>query len=291
MSIGYHVSKTAGGKKRSMSEAITEAIEYLQNYDFKHLALQIFVTGPQSFKEILTPEDKDKCAKIIKETQVTAVVHGAYTDNPWNKSPGSVHNIKQELKIAFDIGATGVIVHLGAGASNDENLSYVLTQISKLDKIILNNVILWLEIHTAKASSFTYETPEKIKVLFDRIEKLNLDLKIGICIDTAHLYSCGVALNTYQKAKSWLEMLDKLIPDIPKMLHLNDSLSTLGSGKDIHAVLTEGNLWGSINAEESGINAVLAWAENNNIVVILERNFIDVGKDLNLIHSMGYFKK
>jgi endonuclease IV len=304
MPLGFHVSKTVSlqGKKhsRKMADALREGMQQLSIYGFQRPVAQIFVSGPQSFTETLSPADKDEVGHLVREQGLTLVIHGAYADHPWNRSPGSIHNIKQEMMIAAQIGATGVIIHLGAGAAQDENLAYCLDKIGDIDTATRADTILWLEIHTAKSSRFTYETPEKIIDLFRRVKVANVHgLKIGLCIDTAHLFSCGMSLMAHQAATEWLNgVAAGLAADnIPIMIHLNDSASTLGSGKDKHAALTLGNLWGSYNAvtgvlpiAESGLVAVLDWAERNDIVVILERDPELVIRDLALIRGCGYFQ-
>lgn len=305
MPLGFHVSKTVTlqGKKhsRKMADALTEDMQQLSVHGFQQPCAQIFVSGPQSFTETLTADDKDEVQRIVRETNMTLVIHGAYTDHPWNRSPGSIHNIKQELKIAAYLGATGVIVHLGAGAAVDENLAYCLDKIGDLPPDVRAAApILWLEIHTAKPSRFTYETPAKIIDLFRRVKAANIHgMKIGLCIDTAHLFSCGMSLMTYQDATDWFTEVGAGLREdnIPIMIHLNDSASTLASGKDKHAALTLGNLWGNYNRStgtelivESGLVGVLDWAEKNDIVVILERDPELVIHDLRLIRDCGYFQ-
>ncbi len=291
--IGHHVSKSAGGKKRLIAEALEEAAINLQSLGFKNIGAQIFVTGPQSFREIMTADDIIKTKKVVKDYNINLVIHGAYVDAPWRRSPGSVHNIKKELNIASEIGANGVIVHLGSGAADDDNLKYVLEQIAADNP----QPILWLEIHTAKPSKFTYETTDKIKKLFYRIGVLNVNVKVGLCIDTAHLYACGMALTDYDLTYKWLNQIRMDLPNIPIMMHLNDSGSTLASGKDQHAVLTAGNLWsmynintGHLPIEDSGLVAILNWAEDADINVILERDEAGTERDLILIHNLGYFQ-
>lgn len=295
MPIGFHVSKSAGGRKRLMATALEETVENLRSYGFKSICAQIFVSGPQSFREILTEEDKLACRRVIREHNLPVVIHGSYIDHPWNRLAASVHNIKQELRIAAAIGATGVIVHLGAGASSDENLAYVLETVTDLPEEVRENVTLWLEIHTAKSSTATYETTKKIKNLFERISKVNTrGMRIGLCIDTAHIFACGLALDSSVVMEKWLSEL----PKVPLMLHLNDSASTLGSGKDMHDALTIGNIWKNYNRdkgflpiEDSGLVSILNWAESNDIVTILERNEEDLVKDLTLIQQLGYFQE
>lgn len=297
MSLGFHVSKTRtiGGKKKTvkMSEALTTDLKLLQDFGIAKPAAQIFVSGPQNFNETIDDEDKAKVRQFVMRTGLQLVIHGSYVDHPWNRAPGSVHNIKQELRIASKIGANGVVVHLGKGAADDDNLKYVLEEISNIPDDIRESVILWLEIHTAKPSEFTYETPEKIQALFSRIQKINTNgLRIGLCIDTAHVFASGFALDTYEKTKKWLEGL----PDIPLMVHLNDSASKFASGVDRHQLLAKGELWkayhpekGHLPVEDSGLVAILEWAEAGDLTVILERDHDGLAHDLNLIRNLGYF--
>lgn len=292
MSLGIHVSKTRNSTTRKMSLAIREDMEFLHGFGVVKPCAQIFVTGPQNFKETLSDDEKIAVRRYINETNLPVVIHGAYVDHPWNRTHGSIHNIKQEMNICAAICAVGVIVHLGAGAASDDKLKYVLENISNLSDDVKSNVILWLEINAAKPSATTYETPEKICELFRRISAIDTKgLKIGLCIDTAHLFSCGVALNTRDAAQEWLDGLPK---NIPMMLHLNDSSAEFGSGVDRHETLCEGGIWKEYHpvnghAEDSGLVTILEWAESNNVMTILERNEEGVIKDLNLIRQLGFF--
>jgi endonuclease IV len=299
MPLGFHVSKskTVDGKKKSRSipAALREDIEWLRGFGITSPCAQIFVSGPQNFNETLTDEDKIATRRFVNETGTQIVIHGAYVDHPWNRAPGAVHNIKQEMRTAARIGATGVVVHLGAGATNDENLTYVFEEIAKLSDDVLEVTTLWLEIHTAKPGNNTFETPQKLNRLFDRIGRVETGkLRIGLCIDTAHLFSCGVALDTYEAATNWLAGLPR---DVPVMMHLNDSASSLGSGVDRHETLCEGKLWsqyhpetGRLPIENSGLVAILNWAETNDIMTILERDEEGTIHDLTLIQTLGYFQ-
>ncbi|SIP86119.1 AP endonuclease 2 [Pacmanvirus A23] len=299
MTIGVHVSKTVSmrdnkKKTRKMSEALQDDLGFIKDFNINSPCAQIFVTGPQNYHETMDEEEKNKVRKFIKETGTDVVIHGAYVDFPWKLSYGSIHNIKQEMKIAAHIGATGVVIHLGHGAFSDDVINNVLTQINKLPDNVLETTVLWLEINAAKSSETTYETPEKLLTLFNKVSTItkNMKLKVGLCIDTAHLYACGISLDTYNKAQQWIEAL----PDVPIMMHLNDSGSVLGSGKDLHAELAKGNIWkayhpetGHLPFEDSGLCFLLLWAEQNNIMTILERDSEGAIHDLMLITNMGYF--
>lgn len=298
MSFGLHSCKqiTTNNKMvtRTIPEAMISDIELIKSFGITSPSLQIFVCGPRNFNETLTSDDKIKCKNIIKTNDVRVVIHGTYLDNPWKGKPGTVHNIKQELRIAHEIGANGVVIHLDTASNDDDNFKRAIESITNLPDEITSTVTLWLEINAAKSSQTTYETPQKIRARFDCIINKTINthnMKIGLCVDTAHLFSCGLALDTYDKATTWLNQVsDSLGKNVPIMIHLNDSASSLGSGKDQHAALTKGNLWAGYGTilpiEDSGLMAIINWAVVNNTIVILERNYEDSVADLMLIHQL-----
>lgn len=293
MSIGIHVSKKFGNNKsKPLDQAVKLAIEYLQSYGFNKLSLQVFTSGPQSYVETMTQVDKTNLGKLISNGGHRLVIHGAYVDAPWNKPLPACTNIRTELKTAATVGATGVIVHLGAGAAIDANLEAALMEIAKVDLDTKSKTILWLEINAAKSSPGTYETPEKLRAVFKRAAKYAAGQPLGLCIDSAHLFSCGVSLAGRTTTEQWLAGL----PDVPIMLHLNDSASTLGSGVDKHEALCCGKIWkdyhptdGILPFEDSGLAALLGWAVANDITVILERDAAGCDHDLALLSQFSYF--
>lgn len=299
MSIGIHVSKSG----RTMADALRQDVEHVRGYGITAPCAQIFVSGPQSYTPTLSDEDKAAVRNYVRETGLELVVHGAYVDNPWNGGAKSISNIRNEMRTAARIGAKGVIVHLSSKASS--SLAHVLTNIAKVDSATKRDVVLFLEINAAKPSAATFETPEKVGGLFHNARAIAGDpaenpdaLRLGLVIDTAHLYSCGVALDTREAAQRWIERTMAALPrDTPVMFHLNDSMSELGSGRDRHAPLTSGNLWrpyslddGHLKIEDSGLYYLMGWAEEHGAMMILERCAADIDRDLELVSRLGFFK-
>ena len=98
---------------------------------------------------------------------------------------------------------------------------------------------------------------------------------------------------TRETTINWIQNL----PDVPLMLHLNDSASSLGSGIDKHQTLFEGGIWEDYHPEngvlpiaESGLVYILEWAETNSITTILERHGGDgIISDITNISKLGFF--
>ena len=295
MSIGYHCDKTdRKGKKCEYSKSLKEFVDDMNGYGFHDLCAQIFVSGPQTLNKPTVSESDYSNIRELTRNGLKLVAHSAYVSAPFNRSPGAIHNIKQELKICDEIGALGLIIHTSAACYDVDNIKYVLEKISEVD--LSSPKTIWFEMHTAKRSDFTYETPEKIKALFEKINsiKINNDkLSFGFAIDSAHAYACGQSFADYNITWNWLNSL----PDVPLLLHLNDSASELSSGKDRHAALTKGNIWsnyrpssGKLDISDSGLLALLEFATEKSLITILERDSDGIENDLFLISSLNFFQ-
>jgi endonuclease IV len=260
--IGYHIRK-----HDSLLSSITQAISTIEHYDLQPCG-QFFLTGPFNHDEVVISQD-DKAEIYELAKRYPFIVHGAYVSNPWNKARGTIHNLKKELILSDSLNCQGVIIHLSKNATDDTMLKYVL---SKTKPYLSQRNKLWLEINSTKQSDTSFETPEKINKLFSRIHALKFK-HVGLCIDTAHLFACNLALDSYQSAKAFFDKLT-LREDQPIMFHLNDTYDHLGSGKDKHAALYKGNIWKAYKHKhhESGIYYILKYAKKHNSLVILERN-------------------
>lgn len=97
------------------------------------------------------------------------------------------------------------------------------------------------------------------------LDGLNWPERVGICLDTAHLYAAGWDLRTTEGCRQLVhELEDKIGLNRIKVMHLNDSLAPLGSKRDRHANIGKGELG------EEGIVAIINNAFLNQLVLILE---------------------
>lgn len=267
-----------------MPDAVREELAKMRKHGLTNPCCQIFAYGPQSYKPTLTKADREELRRLVADESIPIVIHGAYVDVPWgNSAEKGIENILRELEVADEIGATGVVIHLGA--AEDDKLSYLL------ERIRGNKSTLWLEINAAKSCAGTYETVDKLFNLFRRIKDIEAEHglpNVGLCIDTAHLFACGTALVTYEDASAWIDALvTKFQEDndgFPSkfMIHLNDCMTEKGSGKDIHACIGRGKLWRDYlnNPEDSGAAAFISFCEANDLLCIFEREQMHLCHDL-----------
>ena len=57
-----------------------------------------------------------------------------------------------------------------------------------------------------------YETPQKLAAFFRKVREVDPELQeFGLCIDTAHLWSCGVDIASREDARAWLDELEAVL--------------------------------------------------------------------------------
>lgn len=273
--LGIHVRKIPNSKT-GLSDGLSEMFDELKFAE----SAQVFLLNPFSGANTLSDEDMHKIAIIAGKKHIIA--HGSYVDNPWNSE--SVELIRREFELCYKTGIQGLVVHLGN--NTNKSIKNVLEHIMKFDKRLLAETILWLEINSVKSNANSFETPEKINKLFEKITSITnkSQLIVGLCIDTAHLWSCGTSLTTYTSAKKFLSSLN----DIPIMFHLNDSKSEFSSGKDVHECITKGKIWSDIELNKSGLKYIAEYALMNNSIIILEReNINDIKHEIKILEQLG----
>ncbi len=249
MIIGFHLHK-----KDSFIKS------YEDIYDVS--ILQIFVTGPMNSKQIISDEEIEYLANVPEDI----IIHGSYLDVIGGKrSKFTEIQVKKELEIAERLNAIGLIVHIPKAP-----IDIVKEFVRKFD-----DYKIYLEISRFK------EQPD-LKELFK-------DISAGLCIDTAHLWSAGVDISSYEAA---MEYIDNL-PYVPMILHLNDQKWNFGSQSDQHVKLLHGTIWSDYNANgfknivNSGLFAFIKYFQEHDYPIIFERkNEQDVPHDLEIVNKL-----
>lgn len=122
--------------------------------------------------------------------------------------------------------------HVKQGA--DVGIRYISEMLNKLLKPEIKTRVL-LETMAGKGSEVGRNF-EELKEILDRVE---LSSKIGICLDTCHVFDGGYDI--VDRLDWVLESFDKVIGlDKLHAIHLNDSKNPMGSHKDRHEVLGGG---------------------------------------------------
>jgi deoxyribonuclease-4 len=91
------------------------------------------------------------------------------------------------------------------------------------------------------------------------------DERLGLCIDTQHLWASGVDFSTIEGANALVaEIDDRIGLDRLRCFHLNDSKTPLGGNKDRHANIDEGEIG------QRGLAALMGHPAMRDLPMILE---------------------
>jgi deoxyribonuclease-4 len=235
MLIGAHVSNAGG-----LAKAVERGVE--RNCQ----AIQIFNQSPRMWRP--TAYDEDDFAEFreaLKGTKIKAVlIHAVYLLNCASEDKEirdkSRHSLIQSLRVGHGIGAVGVILHPGSAKQGD--VPRAITRAGKVIKEALadsDGCALHLE-DTAGAGG---TLGRSFQELADLLDAAGSGKRLGLCLDSCHLLASGYDVSTVQGLRDTLAECDRIVGlDRLHSLHLNDSMTPLGSGRDRHAILGEGEL-------------------------------------------------
>jgi len=284
--LGCHVSKD---KYPNYVTAVKNKIrDTTANHSIHMGVVQLFAMGPRNWKENFTENDKVGL-RARAEKGLHIYIHATYLDRPWDGKPAPIGMIKKQLAICGDIKAKGLVVHL-----DRRTPSTIAKELKKITPSIPDGVNLYLEINAAKGD-LLYSTPDALNELFAEFNRQNIPKlsQVGLCIDTAHLWSCGTRAVTGEEMSAWLDGLDESIG--PILVHLNDNKNPFGSGQDHHGALAQELIWsdyhpttGTKDITDSGLLVIINWANESNIDIILERKE-GLDDDFRLLYDLGYY--
>ena len=233
LNIGCHLSASDGYVAMAK-----QAIEIGAN------TFQFFTRNPRGFKaKDIDEQDVKKFLEIIKEKKfVKILAHAPYTLNPCSADK-RVRDLAKEIFIDdlkrmeytpnnmynFHPGS-----HVGQGIDAgikiiSETLNEVLTK--------EQTTTVLLETMSGKGS----EVGSKFEELKQIIDLVELKDKVGVCLDTCHIYDGGYDI--VNDLDNVIKQFDNIIGlEKLKAIHLNDTKNPFSSHKDRHEKIGEGHL-------------------------------------------------
>lgn len=193
----------------------------------------------------LTDEDVRLFQGKLKELGVGhPLAHDSYLINLaspdrelWKKS---VDAFIVEMFRADRLGIPYLVTHPGAHTTSSEE-SGIAAVVRALDEVhrqtrgIQTKCLLET---TAGQGSCLGRTFEQLAAMLDGVADPD---RLGICVDTCHIFAAGYPLGTEKDYKATMRSLDKTIGlKLVKAFHVNDSLKPLGSRVDRHAHIGRG---------------------------------------------------
>lgn len=260
--LGCHLSIAKG-----FSRAIDEAEKLGNN------ALQFFSHNASAWRmKDLTDEIAGRFRNRRSASSVGyLVVHTMYLLNL--ASPDevlyerSIDALIEEVRRAGLLGADALVTHLGAhvGSGLEAGIDRIA---GALDWLVgspawdeASGVRLLLE-NTAGSGTTIGSSFDELATILATVADTT---RIGVCLDTCHAFAAGYDLRTRNAFAGTLERFDRTVGlDRLEMIHLNDSRSPLGSRRDRHAHIGQGEIGAA------GIGAVVRHPRLRDTPFVLE---------------------
>jgi len=160
------------------------------------------------------------------------LINLASTDDAlWRKS---VELFVEELSRCVTLGIPYLVTHPGAhmGSGEDAGLRRVAQALDVVhEHVPADGVVTCLEITAGQGSSLGY----KLEHLATIINLVKHPKRLGVCLDTAHLFAAGYDFRGARKYAKFRKQIESTVGIRRiKVLHLNDSKKDLGSRVDRH---------------------------------------------------------
>ena len=206
--------------------------------------IQIFTHNTSSwYMRPLNQNQIDAFAEAQEKTGVKPIsVHVGYlinvasSDNNIWKS--SINSLKKEVERATMLNIPYVVMHPGShkGAGEEYGIKRISEALRQVIKETGRARIL-LETTAGQGTSLGC----KLEHLADIMEKTGYSDRLGICLDTCHIFAAGYDFRTKEAYNALMGKLEKLIGlDYLFLFHMNDSKKGLGSRVDRHMHIGEG---------------------------------------------------
>ncbi|MBR3571373.1 MAG: deoxyribonuclease IV [Mycoplasmataceae bacterium] len=236
--------------------------------------MMIYLGAPQNSKRVSIEkynleQYQKKFNQIIKPEDI--IVHAPYIINLANKEKENFAKqfLIEEIKRMNYIGAKYIVLH--PGASLKQNVDEAIINLSNNIKDVLKetkDVEIIIETMSGKGTEIGTSLEQLAKI----IDLIN-DQRIGICLDTCHMWDAGYDLKNDFENNNGEILFNKLnqlnLLKRIKVIHLNDSKNNIGSHKDRHENIGKGFI---------GLKALKKFANHpnfDNIPIILETPWVE----------------
>jgi len=262
--IGAHVSPAGG-----LYKAIERGVEIGAD------SIQIFNQSPRMWRPTAYTDDDFAAFREARDASRidSVLIHAVYLLNCASEDPDirekTLASLAHSLRVGDAIGAAGVVLHPGSAKTGN-----VDNAIGRAGEVIAEALAqsescgLHLE-DTAGAGGTLGRSFEELAAL---IEAAGGNERLGMCLDSCHLLASGYDVRTIETLDATLAECDRVVGlDRLHSIHLNDSLTALGSNRDRHAIPGEGELG------RDGLGVFLSEPRFQDLPVVLETGSVPGG--------------
>ena len=236
--IGAHTPTSGGMAKRSLGYAETIQAE----------VIQVFASNPRGWAmpEPNPTADEEFRAKAAA-MDITTYVHAPFLINLGSPTEGtyknSLNSTAYSLRRGKEIGALGVVIHTGS-AVDESHVPNAWKQIHEGMMPILEGLdsdapSLLLEPTAGQGQSLV----KKLDDLENYLKALEYHPKVGICLDTCHVFAAGHDISKKGGMAATLDLLVEIAGiERFQLVHANDSMDLCGALKDRHQNIGDGHI-------------------------------------------------
>lgn len=235
--LGAHMS-TAGGLETAFERG--DAVGCT--------AIQIFTSSPRQWKgRDLDDEQVAAFARAWEASTCEACfAHDIYLTRLGSRDRAirgrSIAAFRRELATCQRLGLSDLVMHPVGGGDPDEEA--VLDRVADALNQVFAEVpdegtVVCLETTAGQGANVGYRFEQLARIL----EGVEEDGRVGVCLDTCHVFAAGYDLSTEAGYASTMEALDAAVGiDRLRVVHVNDSQKPLGSRVDRHAHVGRGEI-------------------------------------------------
>jgi deoxyribonuclease IV len=237
MLFGAHCS-TAGGPHKALQRGKLIGAD----------VVQIFVkNNMQWFGKPYSGPELELFAKELAADKLACVFgHAGYLINlgapPSENRARSIQSLIQEIGLATDLGLPFLVLHPGAhlGTGEAAGLDQVVAGLDEALAATRKSAVRIALENTAGQGTCLGNRFEHLAGIFERVKRPE---RLGLCLDTAHLFAAGHDIRTPKGWNTALRQVESLL-GLKQVLafHLNDSKTDLGSRVDRHEHIGQGKL-------------------------------------------------
>ena len=209
-------------------------------------ALQIFSKSSNQWRARVLPREEIAAfrEKAERASIEPIVAHASYLINLAAPDSAlrerSIDAFGEEIDRAEALGLLGVVIHPGSytTGTEDEGMALVARAVRRVLKPRRRGRTLVILEHTAgQGTSLGWRFAQIARM----IEHLDGDPRVGVCLDTCHLWGAGYDLASDAGYDATFESFGRLIGfDRLRVFHVNDSKKPLGSRRDRHEHIGKG---------------------------------------------------
>ena len=237
MLIGAHVSPS-GGPAQAVARGVERAAR----------SIQIFNQNPRQWKPREYSDDEvAEFHAAMADAEVDALlIHAVYLLNCASEDKEILEkshvSLTSSLRAGAALGAHAVVLHPGSALKDGGAVDAAIDRAGAVIAEALaesESCPLHLE-DTAGAGGTLGRSFEELARL---IEVAGGDERLGVCLDSCHLLASGYDIRTAGRLAEVVEAFDRIV-GLERLgsLHVNDSMTPLGSNRDRHANLGDGEV-------------------------------------------------